>query len=251
MKKHQLIFAVTAILALGLAGCQGTHHSNHQRKEKAALSAKMANDESSATSSQSSSDLSHYHYQVPKKEVQNKNYVKSGHLTNNHQFRYDRFGTKQQLVQNDKNHSVADLEQHRISYQILNVRVLKNTAKTAAAKQAASQALNLPTVPDTYYTFVVNYRITNNQPVSIVLNGAASVKTNRGQTLQTSNQLTDSSAGQHLASGQSQRFVLNGYLYHYAQQPATKLIIHFGPAFKASGAKAAAAPSRSLQIKLS
>lgn len=251
MKKSQVILVLGITLALGLTGC-GSNKANHQSKDKAALNAKMANDQSANTdSSSASSGLNRYNYHVPKKETQSKNYVKNGKLTKPHQFSYDRFGTKQQLAQPSISHVSAVVGQHNITYQILNVKVLKNSAKTAAAKQAVAQVLNLPNVPDTYYTFVINYKVTNQRPVKIALNGVTSVKTNQGQTLQTSNQLTDSAAGQQIAAGQSRKFVMNGYLYHYADNPTTELSIAFGPAFNTKGKQIANAPDQLLHVKLS
>ncbi|EEI19850.1 hypothetical protein [Lentilactobacillus hilgardii] len=251
MKKYQVSLALGIILILGLAGCNGNKQSNqHQNKEKAAMSAKMANDDSSASeSSSTSSSLTHYKYKVPKSEKQNRDYVADGHLTNKHQFSYDRFGTKQQLAKKATPSSTFNSD--KVTYRILNVRVLKNSAKTSAAKQAASQVLNLSSVPDTYYTFVINYEVTNQQQQTIALNGVSSVKTNQGQTLQTSNQLTDSSAGSQIPAGKSRQFVMNGYLYHYDKDPASNLAINFGPIFDTKGTKIASAPSHALQVTLS
>lgn len=252
MKKNGLILTLCAILIVTLAGC-GHSSQNNQSTNKSALSAKMQNDNSESSSSQSQPahpkvNLGKYQYQVPKKEQASKNYVKNGNLTNQHQFSYDRFGTKQRLTQLTT--QPKTIIAGSMAYQINKVRILKNTAKTLAAKQAVEQALNLPNVPDTYYTFVVNYTITNHHHFEIGLNGVNFVKTDQGQTLATTNQLTDSSAGNKISANQSRSFVMTGYLYHFAVDPAKTLTIHFGQTFDKTGQKIDNAPERPLVVNL-
>ena len=249
MKKYPFLISISIILLVGLAGCG--HQSNQQNhaKDKAAISANMANDSSSsAASSSSSSQLSHYQYDVPKKAKQSKNYVASGNLTKKQQFSYDRFGTRQRLAK------VADspqpLKLGAMTYHVSRVRVLKNTAVTSIAKQAVQQVLNLREVPDTYYTFVVNYSVTNNHNFPIALNGVKAVKTNQNQTLTPNNQLTDSSAGNKIASGKTASFSMTGYLYNYDTAPASTLTINFGPTFNEKGTQVDSISNKALTIDL-
>ena len=141
------------------------------------------------------------------------------------------------------------LTSNGIRYEVLRAKVIKNTATTAVAKEAAKQALNLSSVPDTYYTFLVNYRVANLRNSSIALNGVKQVKTSNGQTLSISNQLNDSSAGARISSDSTQEFSMVGYLYDYSQHPSDSISILFGNIYTPNGSKVANGPSESLNIQ--
>ncbi|MBU9789952.1 hypothetical protein QUF07_09735 [Lentilactobacillus sp. TOM.63] len=250
MKKQRFILILSAVLAVGLAGCSSQNHKN-QSNQKAALSANMQNSSSTASSTKkahATKSLSDYQYKVPKKVADSKNYVKDGNLTSPSQFSYDRFGTEQTLTKIATNAAV--LSAGNVSYKVNKVRVLKNTAKTSEAKTAAEQVLNISSIPDTYFTFVLNYTVTNKHNTTIALNGVQSVKTDAGQTMTTADQLSDSSAGNKIPANESATFVMNGYLYDYQSKPAKKLFINFGSLFDTHGKKISDSPNRKLIVKL-
>lgn len=249
MKKRRLIIILCAFIAVGVAGCG---NQKNQSKEKAELSANMQNS-SSASSSTSQKNhaakrLGDYQYKVPKKVADDKDYVKDGNLTTPKQFSYDRFGTEQRLAKVAT--SNFNLSSDNVSYKIDKVRVLKNTAKTPEAKTAAEQVLNINHIPDIYYTFVLNYTVTNNHHFQIALNGVQAVKTDTGQTLTTADQLSDSSAGNKIPANESATFVMNGYLYDYQSKPTKKLSINFGSIYTTNGKKVSSGPSRLLSVNL-
>ncbi|KRK89057.1 hypothetical protein [Lentilactobacillus sunkii] len=247
MKAKGYLLILSMILAVGLAGCGG--NKNDQSNEKKSFSANMANDSSSSSSASSSSQsLSDYRYKVPKSVQSNANYVKNGDLSKKHQFTFDRFGTRQQLA--DVTTSPVNIQAGKLSYKINQVRVIKNTAKTPQAKQAVEQVLNLNQIPDTYYTFVLNYTVTNHHDFEVALNGVNYVKTNQGQTLTTANQLTDSSAGNKIGAGRAVSFAMTGYLHDYAAHPATKLSIQFGSIYTTNQKKVDDAPNSTLSVSL-
>ncbi|GAD17485.1 hypothetical protein ABC628_11230 [Lentilactobacillus otakiensis] len=247
MKTKGYLIILTMILAVGLAGCGS--NENNQSNEKKSLSANMSNDPSSSSSSSNSSkSWSDYQYKVPKSVQNNTHYVKNGDLSKKHQFTFDRFGTRQQLA--DVTTQPTNIEVGKLTYKVNQVRVIKNTAKTPQAKEAAEQVLNLQHIPDTYYTFVLNYTITNRHHFTIALNGVDYVKTNQGQTLTTANQLTDSSAGNKVGANRAVSFAMTGYLHDYATKPATKLAIKFGPVYTTSQKQVANAPGSTLNLNL-
>lgn len=169
----------------------------------------------------------HHHSQMNNPELRhNKNYVKNGNLSKPQQFSYDQIGTKQTLKAIKK--PQRQIQTSTNSYVIQKVRVLKNHPESVQAQRIAMQVLNLPTLPKTYYTFVLNYRFTNltNQPV--ILNGVSAIKTNQGQTLRVNMQLTDSAVGKKVLAHQTQDFVITGYLHDYEKHPATNLTVQFG-----------------------
>ncbi len=250
MKRNFGFVIIVAIMTITLAGCGHNQATNQQAKDKSALKANMQNESSSAAASSShEKQLSHYNYRVPKKERQSKNYVNNGNLTHKRQFSYDRFGTKQQLA--TATAAPLKLTDGQITYQVTKTKVLRNTAKTQVAKQAAEQVLSLQTIPDTYYTVVINYQITNHHRTIIALNGVNRIKTDQDQVLQINNQLVDSSAGAKLSPGETKSFVLTGYLRDYKINPVKKLAISFGPTFSEKGVQIDQAPRRALTLDLS
>ncbi|APR06395.1 hypothetical protein FAM21834_00125 [Lentilactobacillus parabuchneri] len=246
MKIKGLLLLFTALLAVGLTGCGGS--KSNQANEKKSLSADMSNDSSSSSASSTSQSLSNYQYKVPKQIQKSANYVKNGDLSKKHQFTFDRFGTRQQLA--DVINQPIHIKSGNVNYKINQVRVIKNTAKTPEAKAAAKQVLNLQEIPDTYYTFVLNYTVTNHHDFKIALNGVDYVKTNQGQILTTQNQLTDSSAGNKIGADRAVSFAMTGYLHDYAAHPATKLSIKFGPIYNTQQEKVASAPNSTLIVHL-
>lgn len=247
MKAKRYLLILSAILAVSLAGCSGSE--NNSSNEKKSLSANMSNDpSSSSTSAKPDQSWSNYQYKVPKSVQHNVHYVKNGDLSKKHQFTFDRFGTRQQLA--DVTTQPVNMESDKLTYKVNQVRVIKNTAKTRQAKEAAEQVLNLQSIPNTYYTFVLNYTVTNHNGFVIVLNGIDYVKTNQGQTLTTANQLTDSSAGNKVGANRAVSFAVTGYLHDYATHPATKLAIKFGPIYTTNQKKVADTPGTTLSLRL-
>lgn len=247
MKAKGYLIIMFAILSVGLAACGG--NKSNQATEKKSLSADMSNEpSSSSTSSSSSQSWSDYQYKVPKSVQKNAHYVKNGDLSTKHQFTFDRFGTRQQLA--DVTTKPVDIKADKLTYKVNQVRVIENTAKTPQAKEAAEQVLNLRSIPDTYYTFVLNYTVTNHHNFEIALNGVNYVKTNQGQMLTTANQLTDSSAGNKIGANRAVSFAMTGYLHNYATQPATKLTIQFGAIYTTTQKKVAPSPDSTLTINL-
>lgn len=247
MKAKGYLIILSAFLAVGLAGCGG--NKTNQGNEKKSFSANMANDSSSSSKASSSSQsLDDYQYKVPKSVQRNSHYVKNGDLSKKHQFTFDRFGTRQQLAA--VSNQPLNIQSGKLTYKVNQVRIIKNTAKTPQAKQAVEQVLNLQTIPDTYYTFVLNYTVTNKYSFKVALNGVDYVKTNQGQTLTTADQLTDSSAGNRINSGRAVSFAMTGYLHNYASHPATKLAIKFGSVYTTHQKKVADAPDSTLTVNL-
>lgn len=247
MKAKGYLLILSMILAVGLTGCG--ENKNNQSNQKKSFDANMANDSTSSSStSGSSQSLNDYQYKVPKSAQKNANYVKNGDLSKKHQFTFDRFGTRQQLA--DVTTQPARINAGKLAYKINQVRVIKNTAKTPQAKQAAEQVLNLNQIPDTYYTFVLNYTVTNRHSFVVALNGVNYVKTNQGQTLTTANQLTDSSAGNKIGPNRAVSFAMTGYLHDYVSHPATKLAIQFGSIYTTNQKKVADAPGSTLTVDL-
>lgn len=264
MKKIGYILGIASLtLVLAACGNNADKKTDSENSTKDSYSAKMQNNSStsktnknqsstnnsgSANNASSKADLSNYQYSVPKKDTKKANYVKTGNLAKPRQFTFDRFGTRQQLTK--INQSPKSMTADGLTYQITKVRVVENSPKTEAAKQAAAQTLNLQSVPSKYYTFVINYSVTNNRNSSVALNGINNIKTNKGQTLTTASQLSDSSAGNHLTKGQSKTFVSVGYLHNYATQPTTKVTMNFGAIYDLNGKQLAAAPNQGLLVSL-
>ncbi|WP_283680356.1 hypothetical protein [Lentilactobacillus sp. Marseille-Q4993] len=249
MNKKLLSGVFILSLAGVIAGCGNNSSNKKDSSSKDSLSANMKNSSSNSSSEASeSSNLNSYSYSVPKKDKQKSNYVANGNLKSKKQFTYDKFGTKQNL----SHISVPKIKtaSGKVSYQINRVKVVKNQPATKEAKQAAAAALNLPNVPDTYYTFVISYSVTNRYSKTIALNGVDAVKTDAGQTLNTANQLSDPSAGQKLAANQSRRFVMVGYLYNYDSNPAKLLKVKFGAVYTTGGTKVVNGPENPINISL-
>lgn len=268
MKKIGYLLGITGlVLSLAACGNNNSKQANDNSQDKDSYSAKMQNSSSnksanSTASKQSSSsktaskdpqkksrtNLANYHYTVPAAERHQPNYTKNGNLTKPKQFTFDNFGTRQQLSK--INSQSKSLSVDNIIYKVTKAKVIKNTPKTAAAKQAVAQTLNLQSVPNQYYTFVINYTITNKQSDTIALNGINNVKTDQGDTLAVNNQLSDSSAGNHIEPNETKTFTTVGYLRDYANQPTNKVTLSFGDIYNLQGNKVSSAPTQGLTIDL-
>ncbi|WP_268913850.1 hypothetical protein [Lentilactobacillus sp. SPB1-3] len=257
MKRIGYLLGISGLI-LGLAACGNNASdkdtSNNQNRD--ASSAKMQNSSSTKSTSSSSKDpqkkphkdLTNYRYRVPAADRHSSNYTKNGNLTKTSQYTFDNFGTKQQLSK--INEQPTTLTDDNVVYKIVKAKVIKNTPKTAEAKQAVAQTLNLQSVPNQYYTFVINYTVTNKQNATIALNGINSVQTDQGNTLAVNNQLTDSSAGHHLTANETETFTTVGYLQDYRTKPTNKVTINFGAIYDLQGTQISPAPAQGLNVSL-
>ncbi|WP_367294827.1 hypothetical protein [Levilactobacillus yonginensis] len=196
------LFAALSVLALGLAGCQSNaSKSTASFKDSSSESSHYSAPKPDAAVSASSSSKEAQTYKPKKNQLTSPSYVKSGNLKKAGQFTYDKVGTKVQL--SEVAHHAATIKSGKLTYKVTTIRLIKNTAKTAAAKRMAAQALNLPEIQSPYYTIQVKFTITNRGKQDLITDGIKSLRLRKGLQLNAANQLSDASAGKTIPAGQS------------------------------------------------
>lgn len=202
MRLHQaLVLAGLSLLVLGLAGCQSsaqkstTSFKNSSSQSSRHYSAANPDAAVSATSSSSSSEAQTY--RPAASQTKRASYVKSGNLKKSGQFTYDKVGTRLQLTK--VKHPQTTLKSGQLTYKITTVRLIKNTAETAAAKRMAAQALNLSALKSPYYTIQLKFTIYNHGKQAVTTDGIKAIRLSANQQLNATNQLSDASAGKTIA----------------------------------------------------
>lgn len=191
--KFSLVLGLS-LLTLGLTGCQsGTQKSTASFKDSSSQSShyKAADPDAAVTAASSSKEAQTYHPDTA--QTRSASYVKSGNLTRNGQYTYDKVGTK--LTLNQVTHPQTTIRSGKLTYKVTTVRVIKNTAETAAAKRMAAQALNLAHLDSPYYTIQVKFTIYNRGKQALTTDGIKAIRLSASQQLNASNQLSDASAG--------------------------------------------------------
>lgn len=200
------IFVGLSLLTIGLAGCQSSAQKSStsfktSSSQSSSYSAKKP--ETAVSASSSSKEAQTYHPKAD--QTRSASYVKSGNLKSSGQFTFDKVGTKLQLDQ--VKHPQTTIKSGQLTYKVTTVRILKNTAETAAAKRMAAQALNLTTISSPYYTIQVKFTITNRGKQAVTTDGIKGLTLKKGLTLNASNQLSDASAGKSIpANGKLNSF---------------------------------------------
>ncbi|AVL00069.1 hypothetical protein N6G96_06585 [Pediococcus inopinatus] len=214
--KKTIVFLFLATLFLGGCASQGTD-SHYQSKGKTTFTNQnkdVHKKSSSASSKKSSTDLSSTEssssassakksssYRVPTKIKKSANYISHGYLTKPKQFSYDSFGTKLTLDKYKKSDQV--IINRPLRYQISQVRLLKNEAKTKKAKQVVATAFNNTDITNPYYTLQLKYTIKNESSQTVIIGGLNYVKLSNSYAGTPLSNMVDSAAGKKLAAGKT------------------------------------------------
>lgn len=211
----------------GLSGCkkQSAHISDHVKENqttkatstsKQKVNSNNTNNKTIQNSNATSSSSDHisnkpksFQYKIPKIDIANKNYVKSGPLVKKKQFNYDEFGTKTEVSKiNNRRHQA--IKNGKLEYKILNAKLMNNTVTSDKAKDAVKTAFNLNAVNNHYQTIIINYQITNQHSQSINLNGVQ--RLSYGSTNIMNNYLLDSGAGHTILPKTTQKFTIAAFI---------------------------------------
>lgn len=192
--RQSIIIAGLSVLALGLAGCQSNaSKSTASFKNSSSASSHYHAPKPDAAVTNSTSKREAQTYHPRSSQTKSARYVKSGNLKAAGQFTYDKVGTKLQL---DKvKHPQTTIKRGPLTYEVTTVRIIKNTAETAAAKRMAAQALNLASIKSPYYTIQVKFTITNRGNQAVTTDGIQAIQLKKNSKLNAGNQLSDASAG--------------------------------------------------------
>jgi len=194
--KASLLLSLS-IFALGLAGCQSssgqksTASFKDSSSQSSSYSAKEPDAAVTSSSASHKEEAQTYHPQA--KLTKNARYVKSGNLKKAGQYTFDKVGT--QLTLSTVKHPQTTIKSGNLTYKVTTVRISKNTAKTAAAKRMAAQALNLAQIKSPYYTLQVKFTIYNRGKQIVTTDGIQSIRLSGNRQLNAANQLSDASAG--------------------------------------------------------
>jgi len=200
MRLSKVAILAGLLAVVGLAGCQNNpSKSTASFKESSSQSSnyRAANPDAAVTPS-SSSKKEAQTYEPKATQTKSARYVKSGNLKSSGQYTYDKVGTKLQLAK--VKHPRTTIKSGALTYKVTTVRLIKNTAKTAAAKRMAAQALNLTTLKSPYYTIQVKFTITNNGDHDVTTDGIQALRLKKNLELNAANQLSDASAGKMIAA---------------------------------------------------
>ncbi|MBU7555702.1 hypothetical protein NVV78_04175 [Pediococcus ethanolidurans] len=214
--KKVIIFLLLSTLILGGCG-NSVHEARYQAKGKTAFKNqnKNAHVPSESDKQKNSSSVSSRipstknaknskttsQYVVPKSIKKSAKYVSHGALTQPKQFSYDSFGTKLTL---DKFKKVNQTIITRpLKYQITQVRLLKNEAKTEKAKKVVATAFNNTDINSTYYTLQIKYTIKNDGNTEAIIGGLNYVKLSSSYAGTPLSNMVDGSAGKHVGSGKT------------------------------------------------
>ncbi|AYM03045.1 hypothetical protein [Levilactobacillus yiduensis] len=196
MRFHSSLALVgLSLLVLGLAGCQSSADKSTAsfKNSSAKSSSYHAPKPDAAVSGSSSTKKEAQTYRPKTAQTKSPHYVKSGKLKTAGQYTYDKVGTKLQLDQ--VKHPRTTIKRGPLTYKVTTVRILKNTAKTAAAKRMAAQALNLASIKSPYYTIQVKFTITNRSKQDLTTDGIKTLRLSQNRQLNAAGQLSDASAG--------------------------------------------------------
>jgi len=201
MRIHRsLLFVGLSLLVMGLAGCQrAASPSSASFKDGSSTSSKRykaPKPDDAVTASSAKKEAQTYRPKAA--QTRSKNYVKSGKLSQTGQYTFDKVGTK--LTLDQVHYPKQTIKSGALTYRITTVRLLRNTAETAAAKKMAAQALNLAEIDSPYYTLQVKFTITNRGKRAVTTDGIRAIKLGSDQQLTASNQLSDASAGQTIGA---------------------------------------------------
>ncbi|NLR33077.1 hypothetical protein [Levilactobacillus tujiorum] len=230
--KTSLIIGLS-VLALGLTGCQSnSQKSTASFKDSSSQSSHYSAKEPDAavTASSSSHQTEEKQTYRPKAtQTKKKGYVKSGNLKKAGQYTFDKVGT--QLTLAKVKHPQTTIKSGQLTYKITTVRMIKNTAKTAAAKRMAAQALNLAQIKSPYYTLQVKFTIYNRGKQAVATDGIQGIRLSGNRQLNAANQLSDASAGKTIpAKGKLVTFATG--LISESTKPSLKSVkIKFAGAF--------------------
>ncbi|MFD1456697.1 hypothetical protein ACFQ44_13640 [Levilactobacillus lanxiensis] len=200
MRLSKVAILVSLLAVVGLAGCQNNASkstASFKNSSSQSSSYHAANPDAAVTQS-SSSKKEAQTYEPKADQTKSARYVKSGNLKTSGQYTYDKVGTKLQLAK--VKHPRTTIKSGDLTYKVTTVRLIKNTAKTAAAKRMAAQALNLTTLKSPYYTIQVKFTITNDGDQDVTTDGIQAIRLKKGLELNAANQLSDASAGKTIAA---------------------------------------------------
>lgn len=222
-----------AVLTLGLTGCQSNGHQStasfkeSSSRQSSSYSAKEP--DAAVTASSSAKKEEAQTYRPKAAQTKSRQYVKSGNLKRSGQYTFDKVGT--QLTLAKVSHPKTTIKSGQLTYKVTTVRLIKNTAKTAAAKRMAAQALNLAQIKSPYYTLQVKFTIYNHGKRDLATDGIQAIRLSRQHQLNAANQLSDASAGKTIpAKGKLATFATG--LASEKTQPTMKTVkIKFAGAF--------------------
>lgn len=230
--KASLLLSLS-LLALGLAGCQSngqksTASFKDSSSQSSSYSAKEPDAAVTASSSSSQKEEAQT-YQPKAAQTKSAHYIKSGNLKKTGQYTFDKVGT--QLTLAKVSHPQTTVKAGNLTYKVTTVRIIKNTAKTAAAKRMAAQALNLAQIKSPYYTLQVKFTIYNRGKQTVTTDGIQAIRFSGNRQLNAANQLSDASAGKAIpAKGQLATFATG--LVSEKTKPTFKTVtIKFAGAF--------------------
>lgn len=182
-----------AILTLGLTACQSADQKSTASFKNSRASSKKysAPKPDAAVSASGNKKVATYHPTAS--QTKSPNYVKSGKLNTTGQYTFDKVGTELNLRQ--VKHPQTTIKSGKLTYRITTIRIIKNTAKTAAAKRMAADALDVPNIKSPYYTLQVKFTISNRGKQAVTTDGIKAIRLTKTQQLTAMAQLSDASAG--------------------------------------------------------
>ena len=174
--KASLLLSLS-LLTLGLAGCQSSGQKStasfkNSSSQSSSYSAKEPDAAVTSSATSHKEEAQTYHPQA--KLTKSTRYKKSGNLKKAGQYTFDKVGT--QLTLSTIKHPQTTIKSGNLTYKVTTVRVIKNTAKTAAAKRMAAQALNLAQIKSPYYTLQVKFTIYNRGKQAVTTDGIQSIR---------------------------------------------------------------------------
>ncbi|MFC6274651.1 hypothetical protein ACFQET_03880 [Levilactobacillus tangyuanensis] len=226
-----MVLAGISLLTLGLTACGDnaakSTASFKNSSSKTSSSYKAPEPDAAVTGSSSKKEAQTY---KPKTSAtKSAEYVKSGNLKKTGQYTFDKVGTRLQLA--SVSHPKTTIKSGKLTYKVTTVRLIKNTAETAAAKRMAASALNLSSIKSPYYTIQVKFTISNSGNQALTTDGIKTIRLSADHDLNAAGQLSDASAGKTIpANGKLNTFATG--LANEKTKPNFKTIkIAFAAAF--------------------
>lgn len=219
-------------LVMGLSGCQ-TQSSKSQTSFKTAQTSSQHYHAAKPDAAVKGSSTQHFKQDFKPTQAQTKSsrYVASGNLTKRGQYTYDNVGTKLSL--NRIRHPQATLKSGGFTYKVTTVRLIKNVAKTTAARKMAAQALNLKTLKSPYYTLQIKFTVTNHRQQDLTTDGIQAIQLDNRHQLNATNQLSDASAGKTIPANSRLKTYATGLASQKTPPTFKQIKIAFAGAYTA------------------
>ncbi|KRN02797.1 hypothetical protein FD13_GL001516 [Levilactobacillus senmaizukei DSM 21775 = NBRC 103853] len=190
-----MVLAGISLLTLGLTACgdNAAKSTASFKNSSSKTSSSYQAPEPDAAVTASSSKKEAQTYKPKAAAIKGAKYVKSGNLKKTGQYTFDKVGTRLQLT--SVSHPKTTIKSGQLTYKVTTVRLIKNTAETAAAKRMAASALNLATIKSPYYTIQLKFTISNRGKQAVTTDGIKTIRLTGDHDLNAAGQLSDASAG--------------------------------------------------------